>query len=67
MVWLREIDRECTLASCHIRIRDLFLVTTLRYAASDNFNYLRGCLTLLPCVFSWAPVYTVHDDLLARN
>ena len=35
--------------------RDLFLVTTLRYAASDNFNYLRGCLTLLPSVFSWAP------------
>ena len=26
MVWLREIDRERTLASCHIRIRDLFLV-----------------------------------------
>ena len=37
------------------RIRDLFLVTTLRYAASDNFNYLRGCLTLLPSIFSWAP------------
>ena len=34
----------------------LFLVTILRYAASDNFNYLRGCLTLLPSVFSWAPV-----------
>ena len=34
---------------------DLFLVTTLRYAASDNFNYLHGCLTLLPSVFSWAP------------
>ena len=33
----------------------LFLVTTLRYAASDNFNYLRGCLTLLPSAFSWAP------------
>ena len=27
MVWLREIDRERTLASCHIRIRDLILVT----------------------------------------
>ena len=59
MVWLREIDRECVPASCHIRIRDLFLVTTLRYAASDNFNYLRGCLMLLPSVFSWAPV-TIH-------
>ena len=34
---------------------DLFLVTALRYAASDNFNYLRGCLMLLPSVFSWAP------------
>ena len=55
VVWLREIDQEHTLASCHIRIRDLFLVTTLRYAASDNFDYLRGCLTLLPSVFSWAP------------
>ena len=29
--------------------------TILRYAASDNFNYLRGCLPLLPSVFSWAP------------
>ena len=35
--------------------RDLFLVTILRYAASDYFNYLRGCLMLLPSVFSWAP------------
>ena len=55
VVWLHEIDRERALASryalCHIRIHDLFLVTTLRYAASDNFNYLRGCLTLLPCIF----------------
>ena len=54
------VDRERVLASCyascHIHIRDLFLVTTLRYAASDNFNYLRGCLMLLPSVFSWAPV-----------
>ena len=58
-VWLRELDQERVLASCcascHIRIHDLFLVTTLRYAASDNFNYLRGCLMLLPSVFSWAP------------
>ena len=28
--------------------RDLFLVTILRYAASDNFNYSCGCLMLLP-------------------
>ena len=57
---LVNIYRECALASCHIRIRDLFLVTTLRYAASDDFNYLRGCLTLLPSVFSWAPGNTDH-------
>ena len=30
-------------------------VTTLRYAASDDFNYLCGCLLLLPSTFSWAP------------
>ena len=58
-VWLRKLDQEHVLASCcalcHIRIHDLFLVTTLRYATSDNFNYLHGCLTLLPSVFSWAP------------
>ena len=38
--------------------RDLFLVKKLRYAASDNFNYLRGFLTLLPSIFSWAPGIT---------
>ena len=43
--------------------RDLFLVTTLRYAASDNFNYLRGSLTLLPSVFSWAPDWAYEGGL----
>ena len=44
------MSRVCSLCVM-VCICDLFLVTTLRYAASDNFNYLRGCLTLLPNTF----------------
>ena len=37
------------------------LVSTLRYAASDNFNYLCGCLTLLPSTFHGLLVFNIID------
>ena len=39
----------------YVLMHDQFLVATLMYAASDNFNYLCGCLKLLPSTSSWAP------------
>ena len=46
---------------------DLFLVTTLRYAASDNFNYLHGCLMLLPSIFSWVPGSNTNSIVIMGN
>ena len=45
----------------------MFLVASLRYAASDDFNYLRGCLTLLPSTFHGLLVGAKFNAIVFTN